>query len=159
MFAVRVIWSAFTLTNNALCEYVLSHAVDVSHMIQECLVDEALSRLEGESLGDMLDFLSKELRRLQEERRLHAFSMLAERRRRVREAEESGRRQVEERRRRERDEMFKQVLDFVAGFAHFMKCCFMKDYEPHYKHSLRRTGIFHYTHMYIYMCVYITQSG
>ena len=49
------------------------------------------------------------LSRLQEERRIHAFSMLAERERRVREAEESGRRQVEERRRREEDEIFKQV--------------------------------------------------
>ena len=37
------------------------------------------------------------------------YSMLAERERRIREAEESGRRQVEERRRREEDEIFKQV--------------------------------------------------
>lgn len=73
-------------------------------------MDEGLSQLEGESLGDMLDFLSKELIRLQEERRIHAFSMLAERQRRIREAEESGKRQVEERRRREEDEVFKQVL-------------------------------------------------
>lgn len=72
-------------------------------------MDEALSNLEGESIGDAVDFLSKELIRLQEERRIHAFSMLAERRRRIREAEESGRRQVEERRRREEDEVFKQV--------------------------------------------------
>ena len=35
--------------------------------------------------------------------------MLAERERRMREAEESGMRQIEERRRREEDEMFKQV--------------------------------------------------
>ena len=76
---------------------------------QESFIDEALSQLEGAALGDMLDFLSKELVRLQEERRIHAFAMLAERRRRVREAEESGRRQVEERRRREEDEVFKQV--------------------------------------------------
>lgn len=74
------------------------------------LVDEALSQMEGDSLGDMADFLSKELIRLQEERRIHAFSMLAERQRRIREAEESGRRQVEERRRREEDEIFKQVV-------------------------------------------------
>ena len=46
---------------------------------------------------------------LQEARRIQAFAMLAERERRMREAEESGRRQVEERRRREEDEMFKQV--------------------------------------------------
>ena len=65
--------------------------------------------MEGSSIGDAVDFLSKELIRLQEERRIHAFSMLAERRRRIREAEESGRRQVEERRRREEDEIFKQV--------------------------------------------------
>lgn len=80
------------------------------HEHQESLVDEALARVEGQSLGDMFDFLSKELIRLQEERRIHAFSMLAERQRRIREAEESGRRQVEERRRREEDEIFKQVV-------------------------------------------------
>ena len=77
--------------------------------VQESYIDEALGQVEGECLGDMLDFLGKELVRLQEERRIHAFSMLAERQRRIREAEESGRRQVEERRRREEDEIFKQV--------------------------------------------------
>ena len=41
--------------------------------------------------------------------------MLAERHRRLREAEESGRRQLEERRRREEDEIFKQVI-------HIFKC-------------------------------------
>ncbi|MBN3301579.1 CFA91 protein, partial [Amia calva] len=64
----------------------------------------------GGVLGDMFSYLSKELVRLQEERRLHAFTILAERDRRIREAEESGRRQVEERRRREEDEIFKQVV-------------------------------------------------
>ncbi|XP_060733369.1 cilia- and flagella-associated protein 91 [Tachysurus vachellii] len=66
--------------------------------------------LSGEVIGDMLDFLSKELVRLQEERRIHAYMLLAERDRRLREAEESGRRQVEERRRREEDEIFRQVM-------------------------------------------------
>ncbi|XP_074652837.1 cilia- and flagella-associated protein 91-like [Tubulanus polymorphus] len=80
------------------------------HEHKENLIDEALSQMEGTSLGDTLDFLSKELIRLQEERRIHAFAMLAERQRRIREAEESGRRQVEERRRREEDEIFKQVV-------------------------------------------------
>ncbi|XP_022103155.1 cilia- and flagella-associated protein 91-like isoform X1 [Acanthaster planci] len=80
------------------------------HQHKESFVDEAMSQLEGESAGDMLDFLSKELIRLQEERRIHAYAMLAERQRRIREAEESGRRQVEERRRREEDEIFKQVV-------------------------------------------------
>ena len=73
------------------------------------LIDEVLQSMEGETVSDMLDFLSKELIRLQEERRIHAFAMLAERQRRMREAEESGLRQLEERRRREDDEIFKQV--------------------------------------------------
>ncbi|NXW38226.1 CFA91 protein, partial [Phaetusa simplex] len=63
----------------------------------------------------MLDFLSKELVRLQEERKIHAFVMLAERQRRMREAEESGQRQVEERRRREEDEIFKQAREQYLG--------------------------------------------
>ncbi|NWS40984.1 CFA91 protein, partial [Probosciger aterrimus] len=52
----------------------------------------------------IFDFLSKELVRLQEECRIHAFVMLAERQRRMREAEESGRRQVELKRRQDEDE-------------------------------------------------------
>ena len=40
---------------------------------------------------------------------MHAFVMLAERQRRIREAEESGHRQVEERVRRREDEVFRQV--------------------------------------------------
>jgi len=77
-------------------------------------------------IGQQLDYLSKELVRLQvcnfssyldclyetfvqEERRIHAFMLLAERDRRMREAEESGLRQVEERIRRTEDELFKQV--------------------------------------------------
>ena len=87
-------------------------------------MDEAMSQLEGSSLGDTLDFLSKELIRLQEERRIHAFSMLAERQRRIREAEESGKRQLEERRRREEDEIFKQVSRcFSTGEKIYSKSC------------------------------------
>ncbi|XP_063726301.1 cilia- and flagella-associated protein 91-like isoform X2 [Symsagittifera roscoffensis] len=82
----------------------------VRHEHKESVIDRYVSDAEGAATGDMMDFLSKELIRLQEERRIHAFSMLAERERRVREAEESGRRQVEERRRREEDEIFKQVM-------------------------------------------------
>lgn len=77
---------------------------------KESLAEEVLSYHEGCTLGDMLDFLSKELTRIQGERRIHAFAMLAERQRRMREAEESGRRQLEERRRREEDEIFKQAI-------------------------------------------------
>ncbi|KAM4862697.1 cilia- and flagella-associated protein 91 [Urocitellus parryii] len=80
------------------------------HEHKVSLVENHLAGLEGRALADMLDFLSKELVRLQEERRIHAFAMLAERQRRMREAEESGRRQVEQRRLREEDQIFKEVV-------------------------------------------------
>jgi hypothetical protein len=81
--------------------------------------------MEGEAIGDMVDYLSKELIRLQEERRIAAFAMLAERQRRLREAEESGLRQVEERRRRENDELFKQVRFFFI-LNHFFAIFFFR---------------------------------
>lgn len=52
----------------------------------------------------------KELLRLEDERRMHAFALLAERERAMREAAEAGRRQLEYNRRREFDEMFRQVI-------------------------------------------------
>ncbi|XP_038613803.1 cilia- and flagella-associated protein 91 [Tachyglossus aculeatus] len=74
------------------------------------LVEDHLAGLTGRALVDLLDFLSKELVRLQEERRVHAIAQLAERQRRVREAEESGRRQREQRRQREEDRIFQEVV-------------------------------------------------
>lgn len=73
------------------------------------VIENLLGDLEGRVLADMLDFLSKELVRLQEERRIHAFAMLAERQRRMREAEESGRRQVEQRRLQQEDQIFMEA--------------------------------------------------
>lgn len=85
-------------------------------------MEKHLARVEGRVLANMLDFLSKELIRLQDERRIHAFAMLAERQRRMREAEESGRRQVEERRRREEDEIFRQAsVGNTIKYAHGVK--------------------------------------
>nr|XP_012319356.1 cilia- and flagella-associated protein 91 isoform X5 [Aotus nancymaae]XP_012319357.1 cilia- and flagella-associated protein 91 isoform X5 [Aotus nancymaae] len=80
------------------------------HEHKVSLVENHLAGLEGRALAHMFDFLSKELVRLQEERRIHAFVMLAERQRRVREAEESGRRQVEKQRLQEEDQIFKEVV-------------------------------------------------
>ncbi|XP_069328774.1 cilia- and flagella-associated protein 91 isoform X2 [Eulemur rufifrons] len=80
------------------------------HEHKESLVKNHLAGLEGRALADMFDFLSKELVRLQEERRIHAFVMLADRQRRMREAEESGRRQVELRRQWRDDQIFKEVV-------------------------------------------------
>lgn len=101
-------------------------------MVQEDRLSEILNMLEGMTLSGMLDYLSKvrkrcqrvlrgsirtinslvfkELVRLKDERKAHAFALLAERDRTKREAEEAGRRQLEEQRRREHDEMFRQIV-------------------------------------------------
>lgn len=79
------------------------------------LAKEVLESMAGSSVGQMADFLSKELVRLQEEQRIHAFALLAERKRRMREAEESGKRQVEERRRIEEDEIWRQMCQCHQG--------------------------------------------
>ncbi|XP_028030760.1 cilia- and flagella-associated protein 91-like [Bombyx mandarina] len=70
------------------------------------LVDE----LCGGAVSTALDFLEKELRRLREERRQHAYILIALRDKTMREAAEAGRRQKEEHRRMEHDQMFKQIL-------------------------------------------------
>ena len=82
---------------------------------KESLANEVLEGMEGRNVGSMADFLSKELVRLQEEQRIHAFALLAERKRRMREAEESGKRQVEERRRLEEDEIWRHLCNCHQG--------------------------------------------
>ncbi|XP_028046230.1 cilia- and flagella-associated protein 91 isoform X2 [Monomorium pharaonis] len=77
---------------------------------EEDRLREIRDSLEGKTVCGTLDFLSKELVRLEDERRVHAFVLLAERERCMREAAEAGRRQVERNRRREFDEMFKQIV-------------------------------------------------
>ncbi|XP_041968173.1 cilia- and flagella-associated protein 91-like isoform X2 [Aricia agestis] len=76
--------------------------------------EEAISALVEELCGGAvsaaLDFLEKELRRLKEERRQHAYILIALREKTLREAAEAGRRQKEVQRRREHDEIFKQVV-------------------------------------------------
>ncbi|OWK06156.1 hypothetical protein Celaphus_00012729 [Cervus elaphus hippelaphus] len=88
------------------------------HEHKVSLVENHLAGLEGRVLADMFDFLSKELVRLQEERRVHALAMLAERQRRMREAEESGRRQVEQRRLQEEDQIFKEASGDIVIKVH-----------------------------------------
>ena len=78
--------------------------------IEQAQVSELVQSVAGNRLAKLLDFLSSELVRLQDERRCHAFTMMAERKRRLREAKEAGLRQEEERRRREEDEIWREVL-------------------------------------------------
>eukprot|EP01137_Pigoraptor_chileana_P011280 Opistho-2@61878 len=77
----------------------------------EAIARSALEAGQGAAVADTLDFLSKELVRLQEERRIAAMVRLAERERRMREAEESGRRAMEEERRAREDEVFRTIVN------------------------------------------------
>lgn len=88
-------------------------------------LQETLSRLSGSVVGSLLDFLNKELRRLMDERRIHAMCLLFDRERHAKEAAEAGRRQIEIRRRKEHDEMFKQVqIKKVAELYDISQVCF-----------------------------------
>jgi len=78
--------------------------------IDQSQVSETVHSVAGAKVQRLLDFLHKELIRLQDERRCHAFTLLAERKRRLREAKEAGSRQEEERRRREEDEIWREVF-------------------------------------------------
>ncbi|KAM4730704.1 cilia- and flagella-associated protein 91 [Anableps anableps] len=92
-------------------EYIVSLKRERNQQIHKASqIEASQATVVGVELAQLFDVLSKELIRFQEERRIHAFTLLAERDRRQQEAEESGRRQVEERMRRERDEIFKQIV-------------------------------------------------
>ncbi|NXI58041.1 CFA91 protein, partial [Chloroceryle aenea] len=113
-------------------EAEMTLALQQQHNLQMhkvCLFESQLAREEGRALANILDFLSKELVRLQEERKIHAFVMLAERQRRMREAEESGRRQVEERRRREEDEIFKQAREGACTIDSYLEDIILSSME------------------------------
>eukprot|EP00163_Fabomonas_tropica_P001068 TRINITY_DN10809_c0_g1_i1.p1 TRINITY_DN10809_c0_g1~~TRINITY_DN10809_c0_g1_i1.p1 ORF type:complete len:645 (-),score=204.67 TRINITY_DN10809_c0_g1_i1:209-2143(-) len=77
---------------------------------QEDLKSATLETLEGEIVGQTLDFLSKELVRYQEEKHIAEMVAKAEKTRRMREAEESGLRQKEEQIRAEHDARFRTVM-------------------------------------------------
>ena len=94
------------------------------------MIDELLSELDSETLGEMLRFLSLELERVVDEQRIQAMKMLVERSRRTREAEESGARQAEERRRRADDEMFRQVRQVHIISSHLISSNLIHGYCP-----------------------------
>ncbi|KAL3668275.1 hypothetical protein V7S43_006369 [Phytophthora oleae] len=70
----------------------------------------AKTRVEGEVVSEMLDFLSKELSRSREVAKMRAFVIKADEQRRVREVEEGGRRQAEDLLREREDEVFRRVM-------------------------------------------------
>merc|ERR1719240_735990 len=79
--------------------------------VRERAVEAGLESVVGSVVSETLDQLSKELLRFQEERRIAAMVKLAERDRRLRQAQESGRRQAEERLRDREDKMFRQMMN------------------------------------------------
>ncbi|EFN80768.1 AMY-1-associating protein expressed in testis 1 [Harpegnathos saltator] len=97
------------LSDEVICA-VEAQRLQENKSMQEDRLCEILNSLEGKTICGILDLLSKELMRLKNERKAHAFALLAERERSMREAAEAGTRQMERNRRREFDEMFKQIV-------------------------------------------------
>ena len=81
----------------------------------ERVMDGFAEAIQGEFVSSALDRLSKELVRLKEERKIAAVVKLAERKRREKECEESGRRQAEEILRSREDALFREVMDTHQG--------------------------------------------
>jgi len=79
--------------------------------LKERALEAGLESVVGSVVSETLDQLSKELLRFQEERRIAAMVKLAEKDRRLRQAQESGRRQAEERLRDREDKMFRQMMN------------------------------------------------
>ncbi|PFH32606.1 c3orf15 protein [Besnoitia besnoiti] len=73
-------------------------------------VDVLVASIQGQAISETLDELAKELRKVEEERRIAVMVNLAERDRRLREAQESGTRQAEELLRAREDETFRRVM-------------------------------------------------
>jgi len=82
---------------------------------KERLTDGMIEALQGEFISETLDVLSKELVRLKQERKITAIVKHAERERRMKECEESGRRQAEEVMRARQDALFKEIMDTHQG--------------------------------------------
>lgn len=77
---------------------------------QDRVLDGTSEGILGTVVSQTLDKLSKELVRYKQERKIAAMVKLAERKRRMREAEESGRRQAEQLLREREDKLFKSIM-------------------------------------------------
>jgi hypothetical protein len=80
-------------------------------------LDNAVDTLQGEVIGQALDFISKEVVRVAEERRIAEMAEIAARTRRIREAEESGRRQAEELARSKWEDRFRGIMEEHSSSA------------------------------------------
>lgn len=77
---------------------------------KEHMYDSVVAASSGEVIAGTVDFLSKELVRVREQRRIKALIKKAEEKRRVREAEEGGRRQAELEIRSRKQEIYREII-------------------------------------------------
>ena len=77
----------------------------------EKLTNGVVDAIQGQTISQSLDFLSKQLLRIKEEQKINAIVLMAENERRKREAEEMGRRQAEHIIRDRQDLMYKDILE------------------------------------------------
>lgn len=82
---------------------------------QTKIVSDYTDGIKGKIISKTLDNLSKEIIRWKQEKKIAAMVKIAERERRLREAEESGRRQAEEILRRREDFLFKETMGVTQG--------------------------------------------
>lgn len=78
-------------------------------MTKDDQLDNLIDQVEGETISDMFDFLSKEFIRLQCEQTIHLFTCLADRQRCQRQAKETGQRTETIERQKFIDQVFEQV--------------------------------------------------
>eukprot|EP01048_Picozoa_sp_COSAG05_P018739 COSAG05_NODE_2796_length_2628_cov_1.641360_1_plen_625_part_00 len=96
-------------------DLAISNAATEQRQTKIQTVASSMSATEAGMVGTTLQFLSTELVRLRQERKIQAMSMLAERTRRLREAEETGRRQTELKAREAEDKRFRAVMQLRQG--------------------------------------------
>ncbi len=82
---------------------------------QERILDGVAESMQADVISKTMDYLSKELVRFKQERRIAAMVRLAEDVRRRREAEESGRRQAENILRQREDVLYKELMSVHQG--------------------------------------------
>lgn len=94
-------------SDEAVVEDLEDDAAEAERKAEQAVIDS----VGGLLVSTALDEMSKELRRNCEERRIHEIVVEAERTRRIRQCEESGRRQNELQARVEQQECFRQLME------------------------------------------------
>jgi len=81
------------------------------------ILSTAVDTIQGEVLSNALNFIAKEVVRVHDQRKIAKMVWIAAQKRRIREAEESGRRQVEDVVRKKNEQQFAETLDIHSSTA------------------------------------------